>query len=69
MKKFIGRKEEISLLEELYNSVRFEFGYVYGQRRIGKTSLLQMFSQNKKSLFLFAIDSEDIDNRLVFLEN
>ena len=25
-----------------------------------------MFSRNKKSLFLFATDSEDIDNRLVF---
>ncbi len=66
MKRYYGRKEELKLLNSFYDSDRFEFGYVYGQRRIGKTTLMQMLAEGKKSLFLFATDSEDLDNRLVF---
>lgn len=56
---FIGRKEELEALNKRYLSNKFEFGYLYGQRRIGKTTLLDEFSKNKKSLFLFASDSDD----------
>lgn len=56
---FIGRKEELNILEKLYNSNKFEFGYLYGQRRIGKTTLVDEFSNNKKSLVFFASDSDD----------
>ena len=35
---YFGRKKELKLLEEIYQSDRFEFGYLYGQRRIGKTT-------------------------------
>ena len=60
---YFGRKKELKLLEEIYQSDRFEFGYLYGQRRIGKTTLLEMFRENKNALMFYATDSEDIDIR------
>ena len=60
---YFGRKKELILLEEKYQSNRFEFGYLYGQRRIGKTTLLEMFKINKKALMFYATDSEDVDIR------
>lgn len=59
---FAGRKEELKILEKRYSSGKFEFGYLYGQRRIGKTWLINEFSKNKKSLIFFASDSDDISN-------
>ena len=63
MINFVGRKKELAILEKRYNSDSFEFGYLYGQRRIGKTSLLDHFQKDKKSLMLFSTDSEDTDIR------
>lgn len=56
---YYGRTEEINILEKKYSSNRFEFGYLYGQRRIGKTSLVEMFRKGHKSIVLFATDSDD----------
>ena len=56
---FIGREEELAILSRRYDSDRFEFGYIYGQRRIGKTCLVDEFAKNKKALVLFAGDSDD----------
>ena len=58
--KYIGRKEELKLLNEKYSSDKFEFGYIYGQRRIGKTTLIEMFARDKKALLLYPTDSADI---------
>lgn len=63
MDSFVGRKKELDLLEKRYLSNSFEFGYLYGQRRIGKTSLLNQFQIGKKSLMFYATDSEDLDIR------
>ncbi|QSX07688.1 ATP-binding protein [Alkalibacter rhizosphaerae] len=38
---FVGREKEIKILEKRVQSKGFEFGLVYGRRRIGKTRLLQ----------------------------
>lgn len=59
--EYYGRKEELDILESKYQSDRFEFGYLYGQRRIGKTSLIEMFRNDKshKFIVLFASDSDD----------
>lgn len=64
--EFIGRKKELKQLESFYNSEKFEFGYIYGRRRIGKSTLMEMFLKGKKSLSFFATDSEDIINRKAF---
>ena len=39
-KQFIGRSNEISILEACVNSQRSEFAVIYGRRRIGKTFLV-----------------------------
>lgn len=60
---FYGREEELKILEKRFNSENFEFGFIYGQRRIGKTSLLDEFSKNHKTLMFFISDSDDISIR------
>lgn len=47
---FKGRKKELELLEDLYDSKQFEFLVLYGRRRVGKTELLKEFTKNKKPL-------------------
>jgi len=37
---FIGRKKELKELKNRYDSNKFEMGIIYGQRRIGKSSLI-----------------------------
>lgn len=59
-------EKELKELEEFYNSDKFEFGYIYGRRRIGKSTLMEMFLKGKKSLSFFATDSEDNINRKAF---
>jgi len=51
---FIGRKDELKILEDLYNSNQFEMLLMYGRRRIGKTTLLSKFSEDKNSVFFVA---------------
>ena len=43
----IGRKNEISQLQEYYNSGKSEFIAVYGRRRVGKTYLIDEFFDHK----------------------
>ena len=56
---FYGRKEELDILEKRFNSEHFEFGFIYGQRRIGKTSLIDEFSKSHKTVMFFIPDSDD----------
>ena len=51
---FYGRTEELKLLEEKYNSGRFEFLPVYGRRRVGKTALLKKFAEGKNAVYFSA---------------
>ena len=46
-KNFIGRRQEIKLLQAIKDSGRAEFVAVYGRRRVGKTYLIQQFFDNK----------------------
>ncbi len=63
---FIGRKTELAELESRFASGRFEMGVVYGARRIGKTSLLKKFTENKPALYFQAKESNELDNRTSF---
>ena len=47
---FIGRDKELSVLDKLYKSDKFEFVVIYGRRRIGKTALINHFIDGKKSI-------------------
>ena len=64
--RYYGREEEIEILERKYQSDRFEFGYLYGQRRIGKTSLIEMYRADHNAIVLFATDSDDTKIRESF---
>lgn len=54
MERFIGRKEELKKLNELYESEGFHMAVIYGRRRIGKSTLLTKFIQDKKAVYYVA---------------
>ncbi len=58
----IGRKEEKKELESRYNSGKFEFGVVYGNRRIGKSTLLTEFTNSHNGFIFQAKDAQYLDN-------
>ena len=51
---FIGRKKEIETIEKRIQSEEFEFGILYGRRRIGKTCLLKEILKNNKGIYFVA---------------
>ena len=53
---FIGRKKELAILEAHTQSDRFEFGLIYGRRRVGKTRLLQKIAQVDHAIYFVAND-------------
>jgi hypothetical protein len=56
---FIGRKNELELLNDAYNSKKSELVVLYGRRRIGKSSLIYEFAENKPVFYLFeALEGE-----------
>lgn len=55
---FVGRNEELSYLEEEWETPGFRMPIVYGRRRVGKTMLLERFSEGRKTLFFTAGNDE-----------
>jgi AAA+ ATPase superfamily predicted ATPase len=55
----IGRKKEVRLLQEAYNSPQAEFVAIYGRRRVGKTHLIVQFFEAKTCLFLYVVGMKD----------
>ncbi|MBQ7594612.1 MAG: cyclic nucleotide-binding domain-containing protein [Synergistaceae bacterium] len=51
---FLGRKEELTALENLYNKDSFSVFVIYGDKGAGKTTLLREFCRNKNSIFFTA---------------
>lgn len=54
MKKFIGRKEELQKLNNLYSTNGFQMAVIYGRRRIGKSTLITEFIKDKKAIYYMA---------------
>ena len=48
MDKFIGRREELASLKELYDRKGFQMAVLFGRRRVGKTTLLNRFIETNK---------------------
>jgi len=67
MAEIIGRKREIGLLNDLYNSKKAEFVAIYGRRRVGKTFLIDSALEGKitfRHAGLSPLEQEDeIKNR------
>jgi len=59
---FVGRVEQLEMFESAYASDNFEFIILYGQRRIGKTTLLGEFIKNKKAIFFTSKEANDAMN-------
>lgn len=55
----IGRKDELAKLENLYQDDRFQFLVMYGRRRVGKTTILQEFSEKHRCIFYAAQEKND----------
>ena len=51
---FAGRKREQEELERYYNEDTFHFAVFYGRRRVGKTTLINRFTGDKKSIYFTA---------------
>ncbi|MDP2090213.1 MAG: DUF234 domain-containing protein [Candidatus Gracilibacteria bacterium] len=68
--KFYNREKEINILTEKINSNNFEFIYLLGKRRVGKTTLIEHLNKdilNKDFLYLF-IERTDLTVFLKKLE-
>ena len=56
---FVGRKNELKILNDAYRSGKSQLVVIYGRRRIGKSSLVKEFSKDKHQFFSFeAIEGE-----------
>ncbi|MBR6871832.1 MAG: ATP-binding protein, partial [Candidatus Methanomethylophilaceae archaeon] len=51
MAEFIGREKELRTLQEIYELRKFMCCAVIGRRRIGKSSLIEKFVEDKRSLY------------------
>lgn len=59
---FIGREKELTALNNLYASDKFEFTVIYGRRRVGKTALINQFIGEKKSIYFMGVESNSKQN-------
>ena len=59
---FIGRDKELSALDRLYKSDKFEFVVIYGHRRVGKTALINHFIDGKESIYFMGVESNEKQN-------
>ena len=59
---FAGRKREIEELERYYREAAFHFAVFYGRRRVGKTTLINKFRENKKSIYFAAAETTAKEN-------
>lgn len=50
---FIGRSYELQQLEDKYKTGKSELAVIYGRRRIGKSSLVDKFAENKGHFYKF----------------
>ncbi len=60
---FVDREEELSFLEEKYETDNFELVLIYGRRRVGKTELIKKFIEDKSSIYCLA-SLEDKEKQL-----
>lgn len=63
--KIVGRKQEISKLQELYNSGKPEFVAIYGRRRVGKTFLVREMFEKEFVFDLAGLARSDLKKQLL----
>lgn len=60
--RFVGRQNELQVLEQAWGSPRFEFTVIYGRRRVGKTRLIREYLQDKPSVYFMALEANEATN-------
>jgi AAA+ ATPase superfamily predicted ATPase len=72
-RKFIGRENELALLNEAYQEKKSSITVLYGRRRVGKSYLLREFVKNKPCLSFEGIEDAptliQLEQFLKFLQN
>jgi hypothetical protein len=66
MSKFIDRVDEMTTLDNEYMRNSASFVVVYGRRRVGKTTLINHFCEDKKTIFFLATEESESENRNAF---
>ena len=66
MTLFVGRKKEIQFLEDEFARDRASLVILYGRRRIGKTTLIKQFIQEKNAFYFVATEESERENRRNF---
>lgn len=59
---FFGRKSELQKLNALYRQESFQFAVFYGRRRVGKTTLITKFCEDKKTVYFMAAEGTAKEN-------
>lgn len=59
---FIGRNQELTALNKLYQEDSFQFAVIYGRRRIGKTSLINQFLKGKRAIYFIGLEENALEN-------
>lgn len=65
---FIGRDKELVEMNRLYKEDKFQMFVIYGRRRVGKTTLIKEFCQDKPNIFYSAEQSNNKNNLTKFSE-
>ncbi|MCR4764231.1 MAG: ATP-binding protein [Lachnospiraceae bacterium] len=63
---FIDRDKELAVLETEYARKGAAFVVIYGRRRIGKTTLINRFCENKKAIYFLTTEENEDENRTSF---
>jgi AAA+ ATPase superfamily predicted ATPase len=63
-KSFIGRREQIELLNKLYQSDKSEIAVIYGRRRVGKSTLVQHFIRNEICLYFEGLENQNTKEQI-----
>ena len=64
MNKIIGRKNEIAILQQLYQKKKSEFVALYGRRRVGKTFLIKELFGGKYSFHMTGLFNANLKRQL-----
>lgn len=64
--KFVDRIKEIETLENEYRKDDASFVVLYGRRRVGKTTLINRFCEDKKAIYFLATEENESENRNAF---
>lgn len=55
---FVGREKEVQMIQNRIDNDGFEFGIIYGRRRIGKTTLLKEILKRNKGIYFVASEMD-----------